>query len=171
MIPSRCASFSASHRLSSMQHSSRYCMSSSRAPLCAHDYLEPAEDHPLGVERHALDVAHHVHPLVLHHLCVDAVAMLARLVHDVGEDHRFAVLLLDAARERCPLAPAHVVGHGLDVVRRAVLEPDFAGDARDAAIGLKFSFRDRNDETIYVAHYCLLKVEINFSAASRPPLI
>ena len=36
----------------------------------------------------------------LHHLCVDAIAVSARLEHDIGKQNRLAGLHLNSARER-----------------------------------------------------------------------
>src|SRR4051812_5192005 len=73
------------------------------AVLQAHRALEPAEDHPLAVERHLLRVHHLGEARVLHHVRHAFVARRARLVDDVGEDHGLVLLELHALRKRCPL--------------------------------------------------------------------
>src|SRR6185295_5916158 len=88
--------------------------------------LEPAKDHAASVERQVLRIHPGGEALVLHRLGVDAVAVGARLVHDVGKAHRLARLLLHRARERRALAPAHIVGDALAELERAVFAPDLA---------------------------------------------
>src|SRR2546427_2199037 len=114
--------------------------------------LESAPEPALAVERHRLRVHHLRQALVLHDLGVDAVAMRARLVHDIGEYHRLAGFQLDALRERRVLARLHVVGQALDVFQRAVVAPDLARRPRHAPVGRQFSLRDRYHESIYVSH-------------------
>src|SRR3990172_5711867 len=59
------------------------------------DDLEAAIDHPLGVEWHRLGV-HAGDTLVLHDLRHDTVAVGARFVDDIGEDHGLVRLTLHA---------------------------------------------------------------------------
>src|SRR5436309_9725440 len=98
--------------------------------------LEAAEDHAFAVERHRLRIHHLREPRILHDLRVDAVAVGARLVCDPGEDHGLALLELDAARERRPLARLDVVGDAFAILERAALPPDLAGLLRHAAVVL-----------------------------------
>src|SRR5439155_16331728 len=119
-------------------------------------HLESAPEHALAVERHRLRVHHLRQALVLHDLGHDAVAMRARLVHDIREHHHLAGFELDALRERRALARLHVVGRALVVLERAVLAPDFSGKARQAAIRRQLSLRDRYHDCVDVIHWNLL---------------
>src|SRR5258708_21902254 len=112
--------------------------------------FEAAVDHPLGVERHGFRVHHVGQARILHHLGVDAVPLRARLVHDIGEHHGLAGLLLDAARKRSALAPLHVVRDALPVFEGAVLLPNLARSSRQPAVGLQLPLRNRHYETIDV---------------------
>src|SRR3546814_17089001 len=77
------------------------CSSSSSSQF--HDRPEPAPDHALAVERHALRI-HAGEARVGHHLLVDAIALRARLVDDPCKHPDLAGLELDALRERGVLA-------------------------------------------------------------------
>src|SRR5712691_186829 len=127
------------------------CVSLMALSCIDHD-LEPAPEHALAVERHGLRVHHLRQALVLHDLGVDAVAMRARLVHNVGEHHRLAGFQLDALRERGVLARFDVVGQALDVFQRSVVPPDLARRLRHAPVGRQFPLRDRYHNSIYVLH-------------------
>src|SRR5213592_2913693 len=120
-------------------------------------HLESAPEHALAVERHVLRVHHLRQSLVLHDLGHDAVAMRARLVHDVREHHRLAGFELDALRKRRALARLHVVGGALVVLEGAVLAPDFSGKPRQIAIGRQFSLGDRYHDCVDVIHLNLLE--------------
>src|SRR5437899_5949934 len=120
-----------------------------------HD-LESAPEHALAVEWHRLRVHHLRQALVLHDLGHDAVAMRARLVHDVGEHHRLAGFQLDALRERRALARLHVIGRALVILERAVLAPDFSGKPRQAAIRRQLPLRYRYHDCVHVVHRILL---------------
>src|SRR5258705_4682629 len=120
-------------------------------------HLESAPEHALAVERHRLRVHHLRQALVLHDLGHDAVALRARLVHDVREHHRLAGFELDALRKRRALARLHVVGCALVVLEGAVLAPDFSGQPRQAAIRRQLSLRDRYHDCVDVIHWDLLE--------------
>src|SRR5262245_32018985 len=62
--------------------------------------LEAAVDHAPRVEGHGLGIHGPGNALVGHHLLVDAVPVAARLVHDVGKEHRLTRLELHAAGNR-----------------------------------------------------------------------
>src|SRR5258706_4727922 len=64
------------------------------------DRLEPAPNHPLGVEGQALHVHHVGEARVLHHLRHDAIALLARLVDDPRNKGHLGRLKLPAPWER-----------------------------------------------------------------------
>src|SRR5262245_52072483 len=91
------------------------------------EQVEAAIDHALGVEGHVLRVHHPGKTRVLHRLCVDLVAVRARLKDDPGEDHRLARLELDALREARKLSRLHVLGDVLADLERAMFAPDFSG--------------------------------------------
>src|SRR6267378_4835394 len=131
------------------------CVSLMALSCIDHD-LEPTPEHALAVERHVLRVHHLRQALVLHDLGHDAVAMRARLVHDVREHHRLAGFELDALRERRALAWLDVVGRALVVLEGAVLAPDFSGQPRQTAIGGELSLRYRYHYCIDVVHWILL---------------
>src|SRR5438093_13264222 len=124
---------------------------------CIDHDLEPAPEHALAIERHRLRVHHLRQALVLHDLGHDAVAMRARLVHDVREHHRLAGFELDALRKRRALARLDVVGRALVVLEGAVLAPDFSGKPRQIAIGRQLSLRDRYHDCVDVIHLNLLE--------------
>src|SRR5690606_14424314 len=67
-----------------------------------------------------------------------------------GKDHDLAALEIDALREGRELAGLDVVLDRLDVLQRAVLQPDLAGQPRQAAVGGNLVLRDRQHETIDV---------------------
>src|SRR3954447_4166143 len=115
-------------------------------------HLESAQDHPFAVERQSLRIHDARHPRVLHDLGVDAVAMRPRLVQDVGKDHGLAALELDAARERRPFSHFDIVGDAFAKCERAVIAPDLAELPRNAAVHLEIPGRNRNDESIDIAH-------------------
>src|SRR5216117_1432075 len=119
-------------------------------------HLESAPKHALAIERHRLRIHHLRQALVLHDLGHDAVAMRARLVHDVREHHRLAGFELDASRKRRALARLDVVGRALVVLEGAVLAPDFSGKTRQTAIGGQLSLGDRYNDCVDVSHDCLL---------------
>src|SRR5882672_2766432 len=122
------------------------------------DYdLESAPEHALAVERHRLRVHQLRQALILHDLGHDAVAMRARLVHDVREHYRLAGFELDALREGGALARLHVVGRALVVLEGAVLAPDFSGQPRQAAIRRQLSLGDRYHDCVDVIHWNLLE--------------
>src|SRR5207249_4010187 len=126
------------------------------------DGLEPAPEHPFAVEGHRLGVHHLGQARVLHRLGVDAIALGAGLVDDVGEHHRLVGLQLDAARKRGPFAPLDVVGDALDVLERAVFAPDSAGLLRQAAVGREFLPRNGNHEAVDVScHGVLLAAAVS----------
>src|SRR6267378_1744902 len=127
------------------------CVSLMALSCIDHD-LEPTPEHALAVERHVLRVHHLRQALVLHDLGHDAVAMRARLVHDVREHHRLAGFELDALRKRRALARLHVVGRALVVLEGAVLAPDFSGQPRQAAIRRQLSLGDRYHDCVDVVH-------------------
>src|SRR2546425_9042854 len=115
-------------------------------------HLESAPEHALAVERHVLRVHHLRQSLVLHDLGHDAVAMRARLVHDVREHHRLAGFELDALWDRSALARLHVVAGALVVLESAVLAPDFSGKPRQIAIGRQLSLGDRYNDCVDISH-------------------
>src|ERR1044072_4370791 len=104
------------------------------ASLRVYDDLETAPDHPLGIEGERLRIHDPGDALVLHRLLVHAVAIGARLVDDVGEEHRLAGLLLHRAQERGALAPLHVVRDALAEFERAVVAPHLRHFARQSAV-------------------------------------
>src|SRR5215510_10819735 len=120
-------------------------------------HFEAAEDHALAVERHAARLHHIGQSLILHDLGHDAVALRPRLVDDIGEHHRLAALELDAARERRPLAHLDVVGDAFAHFERTVLAPDFCRLLRQAAVSVELLGRHRNDKSIDVGHWGLLR--------------
>src|SRR3989449_8025842 len=112
-------------------------------------------EHALAVERHCLGIHHLREPLILHRLGVDAVAVLARLVADVGKHDGLAGLQFHAPRERSHLAALHIIGHALAVFERTVVAPDFSRELRDPAIGCELFLRNRHDKSIDVrGHVC-----------------
>src|SRR5436190_20550878 len=119
-------------------------------------HLESSPEHALAVKRHRLRVHHLRQALVLHDLGHDAVAMCARLVHDVREHHHLAGFQLDALRERRALARLDVVGRALVVLEGAVLAPDFSRKPRKAAIRRQLPLRYRYHYCIDVVHWVLL---------------
>src|SRR6185369_1348468 len=116
------------------------------ASLRVYDDLETAPDHPLRIEWERLRIHHRGDTLVLHRLLVHAVAIGARLVDHVGEEHRLAGLLLHRAQERGALAPLHIVGDALAKFERAVVAPDLADLLRDAAVCRELPLRYRCDK-------------------------
>src|SRR2546423_5940281 len=120
--------------------------------LKVYPHLEAAPKHALAVEGQLFRIHHAGEALVLHHLGIDAVALGARLVDDVGKEHRLAGFLLHRARERGALADAHVVGQALAELERAVLAPHLACRARHAALGRQVSLRHGRHEAINVRH-------------------
>src|ERR1700737_640402 len=118
-----------------------------------HKAFEAAKDHPLGVERQRPGVHHIGHPLVGHHLGVDAVALRARPVSDPGEHHGLPWLELDAARERGALSTLDVVSDPFPVIQRAVPAPDLARLLRHAAVSLKILLRHSDNKSIDVRHW------------------
>src|SRR5436189_4388515 len=107
------------------------------ASLRVDDDLETAPDHPLAVKGKRLRIHHAGEALVLHRSRIHAVAIGARLVDDVGKEHRLAGLLLHRARKRGALAPLHVVGDALAEFERAVVAPDLGDFARHGAVLLQ----------------------------------
>src|ERR1700738_2133278 len=128
-----------------------------------HKAFEAAKDHPLGVERQRPGVHHIGHPLVGHHLGVDAVALRARPVSDPGEHHGLPWLELDAARERGALSNLDVVSNPFPVIQRAVPAPDLARLLRHAAVSLKILLRHSDNKSIDVRHWSSSR----YSPASR----
>src|SRR5258708_12207471 len=112
--------------------------------------LEAAVDHPLGVERHGFRVHHVGQARILHHLGVDAVPLRARLVHDIGEHHGLAGLLLDAARKRSALAPLHVVRDALPVFEGAVLLPNLPRSSPHPPVDLHLPLPTRHSQPTYL---------------------
>src|SRR5205085_3885178 len=103
-----------------------------------HD-LETAPDHPLAVKGKRLGIHHAGEALVLHRFRVHAVAIGARLVDDVGKEHRLAGLLLHRAQERGALAPLHVVRDALAELERAIVVPDLRNFALPGAVLMRGS--------------------------------
>jgi hypothetical protein len=64
------------------------------------DGLESAVHHSLHIEWHCLWIHHLRKTRVLHHLRVDAIAVSARLKHDVREQYRLTGLGFNPTRER-----------------------------------------------------------------------
>src|SRR5882762_5161026 len=96
----RCAAASASSKTAPTRRSTRRGLWRSDDGCSGVDHhLESAPEHALAVERHRLRVHHLRQALVLHDLGHDAVAMRARLVHDVREHHHLAGFELDALWE------------------------------------------------------------------------
>src|SRR3546814_929992 len=123
------------------------CSSSSSSQF--HGRPEPAPDHALAVERHALRI-HAGEARVGHHLLVDAIALRARLVDDPCKHHDLAGLELDALRERGVLARLDIVGNAFDVLQRAMLFPDLPCLAGQVAVGDKILLWNRDYETVDV---------------------
>ena len=97
--------------------------------------LEAAPKHALAVKRHGFGIHHLRQTRVFHHFGVDTVALRARLVHDVRENHSLPGLKLDALRKRCLFARLHVIRYALDVLESAVVAPDLARGVRHAPVG------------------------------------
>src|SRR5262245_17149866 len=73
---------------------------------------------------------------VLHHLCVDAIAVSARLEHDIGKENRLARLCLNSARERQSHFHVQVVAYTFAEFERAVILPNPAGLLSKAPVGV-----------------------------------
>src|SRR5262249_28395849 len=114
--------------------------------------LKPPQNMRLPSKGSALGSIMSAQARVFHHFGIDAIAVGARLVHDIGEHHRLSRLEFDALRERRVLARLDVVGDALDVLERAVVTPDLARLLRHAPIDRQFLFRNGHYVSIYVSH-------------------
>src|SRR5258708_486004 len=81
-------------------------------------------------------------------LRVDAVAIGAGFVDDIGEEHGLPALLLDAARKGGSLSPTDVIGNAFAELQRAVLAPDLARRLRHAPVGGKLALAHRHEKSI-----------------------
>src|SRR6266511_1061301 len=106
--------------------------------------LEPAVHDALHVERHRRLV--HLHSRVLHHFCVDPIAMGPRLEDDPGKDRRLIGLGLDRAGERHEPLHLEVVADTFAVLERTVLAPDPARLLREAAVSVHTLLWNRSEE-------------------------
>src|SRR5207249_3897295 len=103
----------------------------------------------------------------VHHLGVDAVTVLSRVVDDPRERDDLVILELHALRKRRELARLHVIGDAFPVLKRAVFHPQLACLLCDAAIGVEITNRHRYDEPINVMRHMSLLWVVNLSSSSR----
>src|SRR6476619_2114495 len=98
------------------------------------DCLESAVKHALAVEGHRTRIHHRCQAWVFHDFGVHAVAMRARLEHDIREHHGLAGLKLHLLWKW--FSPLHikVVADAFAVFESAVLAPDFSRLLRDATV-------------------------------------
>src|SRR5215204_1040000 len=82
----------------------RVPIASARACRELYETLESAPEHALPVEGHALGIHHVLHARVFHHLRVDAVAVLARVIENPRKRADLVLLQLHALRKRRELA-------------------------------------------------------------------
>jgi hypothetical protein len=78
---------------------------------------------------------------VFHYFGIDAVALGARLVDDVSEDHGFAGFQFDALRKRRVFAGLHIVSHAFYILKGAMVAPDFTSGLRHAPISCEVFLR------------------------------
>lgn len=112
--------------------------------------LKPAEGHVLDVERHRLQI-HIREARVLHHLCLDAIAMHSRLEYDPRKKHCFAAFELDHVRKRHSHLYVQLVADVFPELEVSVL-PHLTptGLLRDAAVSIDIALRHCQNKSIDV---------------------
>src|SRR5437899_12598164 len=107
--------------------------------------LKPAVKHALAVEGHRTGIHHRSEASIFHHLGVYAVAMRARLEHDIREHHRLAGLGLHLSWEWNSPLYREVVANTFLVIQRAVLAPNLSRLLRDPSVGLQVFLWNRQN--------------------------
>src|SRR5207253_2053370 len=142
----------------------RRCLSGSdRARRELQHTFESAPEHAHSIEWHAFGVHHALHARIFHHLGIDAVTVLARVIDYPCKHDDLAVLQLHALRKRRDLTRLHVVANAFPILKRAMFDPDLACLLCHATIRVEIAKRYRYDESIDVVCHCGLLCVMGFS--------
>ena len=90
-------------------------------------HLKSAHDHSLAIERHVFGIHQLSHLRVLHHGCIDLIAVGARFVTDLNNHHSLVRIVLHSLQERRNLSGLYTLADARNVFQRAVHPADFAG--------------------------------------------
>src|SRR5690606_27710529 len=114
-------------------------------------WLKPAEDHALAVERHVL--AHRFHSRIGHELFMARVGGFLVRPDDPREDYPLTFFEGHSAAEIRLLAIRHINFPRLNLFERAIVVDDRPELFCDVAIGILLVGRNWNDETLNIHPY------------------